>query len=133
MQLDLGFKAGGEAAGGQFAGWIIAYDRGFLEEVGHLEYTLLDDEYYLDHIEVQKPYRRKGVARQMIESLMDKEGVPYERIHWAADAGCGRMVKKKMDKRFLMKEDVPSPPPRSINYRGKTYHRTVYDAEDPIS
>lgn len=133
MELDLGFKSGGEASGGQFRGWIAAYDRGFLNEVGHLWYTLLDDEYYLDHIEVDKEFRRRGVCRQMIESLMEKEGVPYERIHWAADAGRGRMVKKKMDKRFLAKEDIPSLLPRSINYRGKTYHRMVYDAEDPVS
>jgi len=133
MELDLGFKSGGEAAGGEFRGWIIAYDRGFLNEIGHLWYTILGDEYHLDHIEVAPEFRRRGICRQLIESLMEKEGVPYERIHWAVDAGRGRMVKKKMDRRFLNKEDVPSLPPRSITYRGKTYHRMVYDAEDSIS
>jgi GNAT superfamily N-acetyltransferase len=132
MDLDLGFKSGGEVLAGYFSGWIVAYDRGSLEQVGFLQYTLLDEEYYLDHIEVYPQFRRKGICRQLIEAFMEQEGIPYERIHWAAGATSGRKVKKKMDRRFL-KEEAPSQAPRSITYRGKTYHRMVYDAEDQIS
>jgi hypothetical protein len=133
MVPDLGFKSGGEPVQGEFRGWIIAYDRGFLDQVGELLYTIFNDEYYLEHIEVAKKFRKQGICRKLLEALVEKEGIPYERIHWAVSTDTGRKVKKRMDKHFIDEEPALSEPPRSITYHGKTYHRMVYDAEDPFS
>ena len=84
MGLDLGFKSGGEAAGGQFRGWIVAYDRGFLDEIGQLWYTLLNarPEGGVDAEFVPVDYDHERLADEMRDESLPAEFVDTITSGW---------------------------------------------------
>ena len=91
-KLDLGFRSNVDS--------LVVYDRGTLQRLGSVEFTLLNDECYLDNIETAPAVRRQGVATQLVQALLEQLDLPYEKIRWGIREASGITLKHSLDRKF---------------------------------
>lgn len=56
--------------------------------IGYLSYTVLDDELYVDYVEVKEELRGKGIAKALYSKLYElNQGLTYKRAGYYTEGG----------------------------------------------
>jgi ribosomal protein S18 acetylase RimI-like enzyme len=70
----LDFDFGGDGGGGQYSGWVAAYEGGV--KIGYLDWAVMSDEpgrLYIQMVEVEPEHRGKGIASAMLDYVVREQ------------------------------------------------------------
>jgi ribosomal protein S18 acetylase RimI-like enzyme len=67
------------------------------EVFGYIEYSVYNNQYYIDYIFVEPKYRGQNIGQKLVDYLV-KESKGYKNIEWGMTTPDGQKLKNKMDK-----------------------------------
>lgn len=77
---------------------IYAHDSKTRELIGKLNYSVFEDESYINMVTVRPDRRGEGIAKQMVHELTKE--FPYHKIQWGMMTDDGAGLKKSLDKEY---------------------------------
>lgn len=68
--------------------------------VGHLSYSIYNEEVSIQYVQVKQEYKKRGIAKQMFEYLMETEGILWDDIKHSIQTEEGNRMYRELHKIF---------------------------------